>query len=293
MLEIKLLISFWNKLRPTNEKIIVIRVIWQEIYLFENLEFIFQNDKSSANVVHLAIDCMCFFSTFFVPYHLVLVDVNDGPVIAKNANLPILFELSLISVQTFNGGAGLHACVHRPCGNTQFFPSKMFRAINKLSLLFVGLQRIDSDVMNWLRSHFFSSFSVYRFYISHCTLSNVFDSKSWDYLSVVCSHLIDIRRSLVGILCFFPFKSKEFFEVFWWLLCSPKLWVDDFREIHSVFICEELPVVYDVVEVMMHLLQSRTFCGFEKLKTSDWVKRSVIPWYTNNWSQISFHLNNS
>ena len=82
MLEIKLLICFWNKLCPTNEKIIIIRIIWQEIDLFENLEFLFQNDKSSANVVHLAIDCMSFFSTFFVPYHLVLVDVNDGPVIA-------------------------------------------------------------------------------------------------------------------------------------------------------------------------------------------------------------------
>ena len=185
--------------------------------------------------------------------------------------MPILFELSLISVQTFNRRAWLHACVHWPCGTSQFFPSKMFHAIYKLSLLFVGLNRIDSYVMNWLFPNLFSSFSMNRFYVSHRALSNVFDSKSWYYLSIVCSHLVDIRRSLVGILCFISFYAKELLEVFWWLLCSPKLWVDNFRKIHSIFICEELPIVDNVVEVMMYLLQSRTFRGFEKLKSSDWV----------------------
>jgi hypothetical protein len=44
--------------------------------------------------------------------------------------LPVLFEFSLGFVHTFNSAAWLHACVHGPLIDANFFPSKMFQTIN-------------------------------------------------------------------------------------------------------------------------------------------------------------------
>lgn len=147
--------------------------------------------------------------------------------------------------------------------------------------------------MHWFSSHFCSSFRVNCFDVSDCVLTNVFDSKSRNNFSIVKLALEYSCRSLIGILSLSGINSKELFKVLWRLLCSPKPWYNNLRKVHSVFICEELTIIHNIIEVMMHLLKSRTFCRFKELQPRHRMKRGMIPWFTNNRSQISFHLHNS
>lgn len=82
MLKIKFLICLWDKLRSTDEQIIFIWIIWQKIDFLKHLERFFQYDQSSTYVVHLTIECMILFSTFFIPDQLVLINVDDDSVVA-------------------------------------------------------------------------------------------------------------------------------------------------------------------------------------------------------------------
>ena len=147
--------------------------------------------------------------------------------------------------------------------------------------------------MHSFLAHLYSTFWINSLNIGHCAFSNILDSKSWNHSSVVKPSLENVRWSLIGKLRLLAFQSKEFFEIFWWLALTSEGWLDDLWKVHAVLVGKELTVVHDIIEAVMHLLKSCTFSGFEVLKTSHRIYHGMIPRFTYNTCQISFHLNNS
>ena len=128
-------LEFWDKLCSTDQLVVIVWVVRQEVYSFINLPGLLKKHESFTDVHEVVVILLrVLVKRQVAPSKTIFIDVDHQLRVVQAADLPILFEEVLLSVNQLNRRWWLERSGEESTWNFKFLPTVVPGIDEKLSL---------------------------------------------------------------------------------------------------------------------------------------------------------------